>query len=61
MIGRGAVARAKCSGKHEKAGFWASFVLRKGNLAGLQLLLSVSFPVFPIPSVRSGRLENGQK
>lgn len=61
MIGSRATAQVKCSGKHEEAGFCASFILRKGNLAGLHLLQSLSFPVLPVPSVRSGRLENGQK
>lgn len=61
MIGRRAIAQAKCSEKHEEAGFCASFVRSKGNLAGLHQLQSVWFPVVPIPSVRSGRLESRQK
>lgn len=59
MTGTRAIAQVECSGTHEEAGFWASFVLSKGNLAGLhQLQRSVWFPVLPIPSVRSGRLES---
>lgn len=58
MTGRRAIAQVECTGTHEEAGFWASFVLSKGNLAGSHRLQSVWFPVLPIPSVRSGRLES---
>lgn len=48
MTGRRAIAQAKCRGRHEDAGFYASFVLSKGNVAGLHQVRSV-FPSYLHP------------